>query len=236
MSSSKIFAFIVLIALGSACPAYSQDASNQAAQATSITAEQFQKLVSELRAHEERIKELEAALAAKTSPAINDHAMQPAAMGETSAPSPVAAVAAQSQVQADPHDHMIQLPAGGPALKIRGFADFNLGVGQSANALIFPLGAPAHTTFQFGEFDLFLSSKLTKKISFVSEIIYGSDFTNAWGLDIERLLVTYKPSPYFEISGGRFHTSIGYYNTTFHHGTWFQTATGRPFMLSLIHI
>ena len=90
--------------------------------------------------------------------------------------------------------------------------------------------APATTTFQFGEFDLFLSSRLSKKINFLAEIVYGSDHTNVWGLDIERLQVTYKPSQYFEIGGGRFHTSIGYYNTTFHHGTWFQTATGRPFM------
>jgi hypothetical protein len=49
-------------------------------------------------------------------------------------------------------------------------------------------------------------------------------------LDIERLQITYKANPYFEISAGRYHTSIGYYNTAFHHGTWFQTATGRPFM------
>ena len=42
--------------------------------------------------------------------------------------------------------------------------------------------------------------------------------------------MAYRPSRYFNISGGRYHTSIGYYNTAYHHGTWFQTATGRPFM------
>jgi len=26
------------------------------------------------------------------------------------------------------------------------------------------------------------------------------------------------------------HTALGYYNTAYHHGTWFQTATGRPYM------
>jgi hypothetical protein len=109
-------------------------------------------------------------------------------------------------------------------------ADFNLGFGSAANALIFPLPAPVHNTFQFGEVDLFLSSRLSSKLSMVSEIIYGSDQTNFWGLDIERLQLTYKVNPYFQFSGGRFHTSIGFYNTAFHHGTWFQTATGRPFM------
>src|SRR5437870_7988114 len=28
-----------------------------------------------------------------------------------------------------------------------------------------------------------------------------------------------------------FRQSLGYYNTAFHHGTWFQTAVGRPFFL-----
>src|SRR5262249_35897371 len=111
-----------------------------------------------------------------------------------------------------------------------GFADFNLGFGSAANALIFPLPAPVHNTFQSGEFDLFLSSRLSPKVSFVSEIVYGSDAPHQWGLDVERFPITYKPSRYFQVSGGRYHTSIGYYNTAFHHGTWFQTATGRPFM------
>ena len=29
---------------------------------------------------------------------------------------------------------------------------------------------------------------------------------------------------------GRYHTAIGYYNTAYHHSTWLQTATGRPFL------
>ena len=122
------------------------------------------------------------------------------------------------------------LPGGGPSLKIRAFGDVNLGLGSDANPLIFPLPQPVHNTFQLGEFDLFLSSRLSKHVSGISEIVIGSDPTNFWGLDIERLQITYKANPYFEISAGRYHTSIGYYNTAFHHGTWFQTATGRPFM------
>ena len=132
-----------------------------------------------------------------------------------------------------PHDHMIELPGGGPTLKIRGFFDMDLGLGSDANPLIFPeaaYGVSAHNTFQAGEFDLFMSSKLSDRLSFVSELVVGSDPTNEWGLDIERLQLTYKRNKYFEISGGRYHTAIGYYNTAFHHGTWFQTATGRPFM------
>lgn len=124
----------------------------------------------------------------------------------------------------------MKLPGSGPDLKIRAFADINLGFGQDANPLIFPLPTPVHNTFQIGEFDLFLSSKLSRQVSAITEIVIGSDQTNAWGVDIERIQITYKPSAYLELSGGRYHTAIGYYSTAFHHGTWFQTATGRPFM------
>lgn len=55
---------------------------------------------------------------------------------------------------------------GGPQLHIRGFADYNLGFGQDANPLIFPLGRPAHTSFEIGEIDLYLTSQLSRKLSF----------------------------------------------------------------------
>ena len=130
-------------------------------------------------------------------------------------------------------EHTMQIPGGGPELKIRGFLDFNFGLGSVANPLIYPLTIPpqpVHNSFQFGEFDLFMTSQLSDTVGFLSEVVFGSDASNFWGIDIERAQLTYKPNDYFQISGGRFHTAIGYYNTAFHHGTWFQTATGRPFM------
>ena len=178
-----------------------------------ITQQTVEKLIQRLAAAEARIKELEDRLGPQVG--------QPAP--------PAAAPAPELPPPEEPPDHM-DMAAGGPALKIRGFLDLNLGFGADANALIFPLGAPVHTTFQSGEFDLFMSSRLSDKISFLDEVVIGSDATNYWGLDIERLQLTYKVNPYFEISGGRFHTAMGYYNTAFHHGTWFQTTTGRPFM------
>ena len=61
----------------------------------------------------------------------------------------------------------MQLPGRGPTLKISGFADFNLEFGDDANPLIFPLDAKAHDTFQFGELDLFVSSQLSRTVSFL---------------------------------------------------------------------
>jgi len=43
-------------------------------------------------------------------------------------------------------------------------------------------------------------------------------------------VLQHKTNDYFTFGVGRYHTSIGYYNPTFHRGAWFQTAIGRPFM------
>jgi hypothetical protein len=126
-------------------------------------------------------------------------------------------------------DHMMTVP-GGPVLHIRGFFDFDFDKGLAAQNLQYPIGATSNSTFRAGEFDLFMTSQLSDNLSFLAEFVASSDQTNAFGIDLERFQLTYRPSKYFEISAGRFHTDIGYYNTAFHHGTWFSTATGRPFM------
>lgn len=138
------------------------------------------------------------------------------------------------------HEHSMSI-AGGPVLNIRGFFDFDFGAGSIANPLVFPIvdggcgtcgnsPTPPHTTFQAGEFDLFMTSKLSDHLSFLGEVVLGPDTTNTFGLDIERYSLTYKANSYFSASAGRFHTSVGYYNTAYHHGTWFSTAEGRPIM------
>ena len=43
-------------------------------------------------------------------------------------------------------------------------------------------------------------------------------------------MLQYSYNDYFNLSVGRYHTAIGYYNTAYHHSTWFQTTTGRPFL------
>ncbi|HWF12862.1 MAG TPA: hypothetical protein VG272_03935 [Candidatus Acidoferrales bacterium] len=126
------------------------------------------------------------------------------------------------------HEHMMEIPHG-PVLKFRGFFDLDFDDGPVAQNLNFPLGVPAKTSFRAGEFDLFISSQIAEKLSFLTELVFSSGPENVFGVDLERFQLTYRYSKYFEISAGRYHTSIGYYNTAFHHGTWFSTATGRPF-------
>ncbi len=136
--------------------------------------------------------------------------------------------------------HDMSLPYG-PVLNLRGFFDFNFGTGSIANPLVFPIvsngcgtcgnpATPPHTTFQAGEFDLLITSKLSDHLSFLGEVVLGPDTQNAFNVDIERYQLTYQANRYFSASAGRFHTSIGYYNTAYHHGNWFSTAEGRPIM------
>jgi hypothetical protein len=49
-------------------------------------------------------------------------------------------------------------------------------------------------------------------------------------VDVERYLLQYSPNDYINIAAGRGHTAIGYYNTAYHHSTWLQTTTDRPFI------
>ena len=200
----------------------------------------IKQLMDRLAAAEARIKQLENHVSASTAPAAAESAApaQPAPApaapaAESAAAAPATAAPAPepepAPAEEESHDHMMAMP-NGPALHFRGFFDFDFDEGQVAQQLQYPLGVPTKTSFRAGEFDLFVTSQLAEKLSFVSELVFSTSPNNTFAIDLERFQLTYKPSRYFEVSGGRFHTAIGYYNTAFHHGNWFSTATGRPFM------
>lgn len=116
-------------------------------------------------------------------------------------------------------------------LRMRGFGDITLhGDNQKGDT----------TAFSLGQLNLFLSSDISEKFKFLSEIVFegGPDNIfgvtrgekNFFGVDVERFLLQYSHNDYFKLEVGRYHTAIGYYNTAYHHSTWFQTTTGRPFL------
>ena len=49
--------------------------------------------------------------------------------------------------------------------------------------------------------------------------------------DMERLIVRYDFSDRLKVSAGKYHTSMGYWNASFHHGAWLQTSIDRPRMM-----
>jgi hypothetical protein len=122
-------------------------------------------------------------------------------------------------------------------LNIRGFADITFHGNNAKNEV--PHFDPGigtltgnTTSFSLGQLDLFVTSDLSDKFKFLSEIVFEAGLDNSFGVDVERYLLQYSPNDYFNVSVGRYHTAIGYYNTAYHHSTWLQTATGRPFLFA----
>lgn len=221
-----LLTFLLLCGTTFCVPAIAQDADQTAsADATAALLKRLEAAEARMQAQDARIQELERRLHQRetaSAPVQSPQTPTPEEAQSVDQPSPI------SQPATEGHSHMEAGP--GPSLNIRGFTDVNAGIGNAAGPMSYPLGASGKATFQLGQFDLFVSSKLSDNLSFMSEVAIGSSPTNAWDLDIERVQLTYTPSDYLSISGGRYHTAIGYYNTAFHHGNWFQTATGRPFM------
>jgi hypothetical protein len=85
-----------------------------------------------------------------------------------------------------------------------------------------------HSAFTLGQLSLFGTADFSDRFRVLVEAVAEAGLDNAFGVEVERLLFEYRPNDHFRVAAGRYHTAIGYYNTAFHHGTWFQTATGRP--------
>jgi len=82
--------------------------------------------------------------------------------------------------------------------------------------------------FSIGQLDLFPSAELSDDVSFLSELVFTSKSDGSTAASIERLIVKWEPSDYLNFQVGRFHTTVGYWNETYHHGEWLQTTIGRP--------
>ncbi len=106
-----------------------------------------------------------------------------------------------------------------PRVRFSGFADLNYHITHRG-------AVPSH--FELGEFDLFINSRISDRAGVIAETVVAAGDDNKFGMDVERLIFQYKFSDAFQLDAGRFHTALGYYNTAYHHGTWFQSATGRP--------
>lgn len=164
-------------------------------------------------------------------------------------PQPAAAPRAEMQAstsqeqQAEPTEHAEseRMDLSKTLLRIRGFGDVNLH-GDNYHPPSIAGQPPDKTSFTLGQLNLFVTSDISDKFKFLSEIVFeaGPDIiygqqrgvANTFGVDVERYLLTYSYNDYFNLSVGRYHTAIGYYNTAYHHSTWLQTTTGRPLLFA----
>jgi len=158
----------------------------------------------------------------------------------STASAPAAPVAAQTSAAPEKESELQEEPpvpermdVSKTLLRIRGFGDINLhGDNHKGDT----------TSFTLGQLNLFVTSDISERFKVLSEIIFeggpGNIYgvttgqRNTFGVDVERFLVEYSHNDYFKLAAGRWHTAIGYYNTAYHHSTWFQTAADRPFLFA----
>ncbi len=143
---------------------------------------------------------------------------------------PTAAMGDQVPMASSLGGHSMQSMGGGdsdtyegPKLKIRGFAD----LGYNASDI-----HGETNSFALGQLNLFITSKLSPTVSVLAETIIEGNESNGIGIDLERYLLIYNPNEYLNLSIGRYHTGIGFYNTAYHHSAWMQTAVDRPFLFA----
>ena len=150
-----------------------------------------------------------------------------AALAEATAaipkPTPPQAAPPNQQEPEPPAEHPMSegMDLNKTLLRIRGFSDVTL---HGSNL------KGDNTSFSLGQVDLFVTSDVSEKLKFLSEVVFEAGRDNSFGVDIERLLLNYSFGDFLNVGVGRFHSAIGYYNTAYHHSTWLQTTTGRPFL------
>jgi hypothetical protein len=185
----------------------------------------IQMLLARIERLEARVSQLEGART--SSPQLT------AAVASTQSTSPSPA---PSQAEAEPHQESEaerlepeRMDMSKTLLRMRGFGDIAFhGSDQRGTT----------NAFSLGQLNLFVTSDISEKFKFLGEIVFegGPDNiygvptgeTNKFSVDLERYLLQYSRNDYFNLSVGRYHTAIGFYNTAYHHSTWFQTTTGRP--------
>ena len=195
--------------------------SNAAAGASSppvgnAESEELRQMRAQMEQLEARIKELEG------RQAKHDPPQAAAAMHPTESKGGPDTTIATAQVPASDAQHDAML-TGTPHLQIQGFADVNFLASNEKGKT---------STFALGQLDLFITSQLSEKFSVLAELILEANQRNEFSTEVHRLLLKYHPNDYFSLSAGRYHTSIGYYNTAYHHGSWFATAADRPFIFA----
>lgn len=195
----------------------------------------MQTLLQRIDQLEARVRQLESAQhPAAQVVSVAESRPQPALEPASAGPSQSSA----QEHEAEPSDHTEneRMDVSKTLLRVRGFGDVTFH-GDNYH----PAGMPGDkTAFTLGQLNLFVTSDISDRFKFLGEIVFeaGPDniygirrgTANSFGVDVERYLLTYSQNEYFNLSAGRYHTAIGYYNTAFHHSTWLQTTTGRPLL------
>lgn len=205
--------FVVLVVLSTF--SWSQDGSSSERETISSLVQQIKELRRHDRELQERIRLLEA--------------------GQKVAPVPDASPSGPDvphPVETDPAPPSLAMRTL-RGIQMRGFAEVNYKVldqrAPETGAYGFVPGSAGN--FYTGDFDLFLTSRLTDRTSVLSEIDFEGNDAQSFKLDLRRLLLKYDVNDHLKLSFGRYQTSIGYYNWAFRSAAWLQTTADRPLVM-----
>ncbi|HEY0995862.1 MAG TPA: hypothetical protein VGD77_07725 [Gemmatimonadaceae bacterium] len=101
---------------------------------------------------------------------------------------------------------------------IRGFANVTYAASDSTGG---------RSGFGLGQYDLFITSRLAPRWTFLGETVFEFDETD-FAVDVERVVVGYEATARLKLWGGKHHNPLGYWNTAFHHGALMQPTIERP--------
>ena len=89
-------------------------------------------------------------------------------------------------------------------------------------------------SFGFGEQDLFITSVLSDKISFLGESVFkfSSSSSTSFAVSIERIIINYNLQGNNNLIMGKVHTPVNYWNDSYHHGRVFFPTIDRPLLFS----
>jgi hypothetical protein len=89
-------------------------------------------------------------------------------------------------------------------------------------------------SFGFGEQDLFITSELNDRISFLGETVfkYTPNTPTEFSVSVERVVIKYNYAGNHNLLVGKHHTPLNYWNDTYHHGRVFFPTIDRPLLFA----
>jgi len=215
----------VFVFLFAACALFAQSAPLSPAQEPSNQAlldqiQQLQKRLTDLEEHQRQTDAALAALRGAQGVAETATAEKPAQVSAPAVP-PGAGQPVETAVAGHDHAEIREATIHYPSLQIRGFGDVGFAATDQKGTT---------SGFNLGQFVLHFASPLSAKVSYFGEVSFTAE-PSTYDVSVERSIVRYDYNDYFKMSFGKYHTPIGYWNDTFHHGAWLQTTISRPEMV-----
>ena len=82
--------------------------------------------------------------------------------------------------------------------------------------------------FNLGALSTYITSDITDNISFLNENTLGIKPSGEYKVGLERAIIKYTVDNYLNLSMGKFHTPVSYWNITYHHGRVLQPTATLP--------